>query len=78
MLFKTHIAFQHRLAYSNAEGRWIAELKEPVHIRVEDASLERCRRLAVDALDDRLAAWIAGSELTPSVGEEASGGTRRA
>jgi len=64
MLWKTHDAFRDRLDYRNADGLWIAEFSGRLHIRVEDASLEGCRRRALDVLDEQLAAWIAGVEPT--------------
>jgi len=59
MLFKTHTAFQERLEYTKtADGSWTAEFAGRIHVRVGDSSLERCRRLALEDLDAKLADWI--------------------
>jgi hypothetical protein len=66
MLFKTHTAFQQRLEYTKAaDGAWTAEFSGRIHVRVRDSSLERCRHLALDDLDTKLAAWL----LAPAAGE---------
>ena len=61
MLFKTYEAFQDRLEYAKAKnGSWTVEFHGPFHVHAEDPSLDRCRHRALSALDDQLAAWIAG------------------
>jgi len=40
---------------------WVAEFNGPFRITVTDAKLERCRHLAITALDERLLAYVLGS-----------------
>ena len=59
MLFKTHTAFQERVDYSKStDGSWTAEFSGPIHVRVGDPSLERCRTLALEDFDAKLADWL--------------------
>ena len=63
MLWKTCEAFRERLGYAkSAEGTWVAEFSGPFRIKVTDSSLERCRQLAITALDERLVAYVLGSK----------------
>jgi hypothetical protein len=70
MLSKTTIAFQKHLEYTKAaDGSWAAKFSGPIHVHVHDSSLERCRDLALDDLDTRLAAWLTA----PEAGQNPSG-----
>jgi hypothetical protein len=60
VLSKTTSAFRERTDYHrDTDGLWIAEYSGVVHVRVTDFSLEKCRSLALEALDERLAAVVA-------------------
>lgn len=62
MCWKTYEAFPERLDYAkSADGTWVAEFSGPFRIKVTDAKLERCRQLALTALDERLVAYVLGS-----------------
>jgi hypothetical protein len=62
MLWKTYEAFQERLDYAKrADGSWVAEFSGPFRIKVTDSNLERCRQLAITALDERLVGYVVGS-----------------
>jgi hypothetical protein len=64
MLFKTHTAFQDRLAYSKSgNGSWRAEFHGPVTVIVEEPTLERCRSRALDEFDTKLSTLIKGLDL---------------
>jgi hypothetical protein len=61
MLFKTILALQDLVDYHKCEnGSWKAEFRGPFEIEAEGPSLERCRHRAYDALDEKLATWLAG------------------
>src|SRR5207244_12369238 len=40
------------------DGSWTAEFSGRLHVRVSDASLERCRQLALNDFDTKLAEWL--------------------
>ena len=59
MLMKTVSAFRHRIKYSKTQaGNWKAEFCGALNVFAEAPSLERCRMDALEALDEKLAAWI--------------------
>jgi hypothetical protein len=61
VLIKTYEAFQDRLEYAKAKnGSWTVEFHGRFHVHAEDPSLDRCRHRALSALDEQLAAFIAG------------------
>jgi hypothetical protein len=61
MLMKTFEIFRDRVEYSRTgDGSWKAEFHGAVDVVVEASSLERCRRDALDVLDEQLAEWIVG------------------
>ena len=63
MLWKTYAAFQERLDYAKSvEGAWVAEFEGPFQIKVTDTNLERCRQLAITALDECLVDYVLGSK----------------
>jgi hypothetical protein len=69
MLYETFRAFQDRVEYSRTQaGTWQAEFHGPIDLRVEAPTVEKCRRAILDALDEAVAAWLAGrtSELKVS------------
>ena len=62
VLFKTIEAFQDLLDYRKSEnGTWTAEFHGAVDVEAEGPTLETCRSRACWALDEKLAAWIAGT-----------------
>ena len=64
MLSRATIAFQQLTEYTKAaDGLWTAEFSGPIHVRISDPSLERCRRLALDDLDSKLEAWLTAPQV---------------
>ena len=69
MLLKTYEAFEDRLDYTKgADGSWTAEFRGPFAVHVKEPTLERCRRSAMAALDEQLAALITGPTARPVLG----------
>jgi hypothetical protein len=62
MLFKTYHAFHDHVEYSrNADGSWKAEFHGPIDIVVVGRTLERCRFVLSEALDEKLEEFISAS-----------------
>ena len=60
MLFKTFAAFQELVDYrKNKNGSWKAVFHGALDVEAEGPTLETCRSRAYDALDEKLAAWLA-------------------
>ena len=54
-------AFQKLLDYHKRDnGSWKAECHGPIEVEADGPSLEKCRSRATEALDEKLAAWLAG------------------
>lgn len=59
MLVKTIAAFRDRTTYRQSErGTWTGEFNGIVDIRVDGASLERCRFAMLDRLDEHVHEWL--------------------
>jgi hypothetical protein len=62
VLFKTIIAFQELVDYRKSQnGSWKAEFHGALDVEAEGPTLESCRSRAREILDEKLAAWIAGT-----------------
>jgi predicted RNase H-like HicB family nuclease len=59
VLSKTIMTFRSLTDYHKSEnGAWTAEFHGALDVKTEGATLEQCRDRALDALDEKLAAWI--------------------
>jgi hypothetical protein len=62
VLTKTTNVFQELVNYVRGEnGAWTAEFHGIIDVVVEGNTLERCRRLALDAFDQGLSAYLAAN-----------------
>lgn len=63
MLMKTVEAFRDRTTYTRTDkGTWTAEFHGAVDIRIDGASLERCRSLMLDILDAHVHDWLVAAQ----------------
>jgi hypothetical protein len=78
VLFKTIRALYAQVNYTRLDdGRWRADFRGFCEASATDASLERCRSLIIDMLDDRLARFLGAPPDAESDAPPAPGPTLR-